>query len=167
MMDSDNVGDFLYLILLVVFGVIGAFSKKKKKPVGKPRPATQPRNIFETFFPSDQNFEPVKETVYENEDEPDYEPFPAAKPKEEPVTSKSSIADYVSTLPKEGMSIHNNTYSRNITGAEISDQIKETDPIKEGEIGYEKILQEYNLSDPEEIRKAIIYSEILKAKYVS
>jgi len=167
MMDSDNIGDFLYLILLVVFGIIGVFSKKKKKPAGNPGPSAPTKDIFETLFPSDQQFEPVKETIYENEDEPDYEAFSAAKSKTETVTSRASITDYTSKLPQEGMSIHNDTYSHNIMGSEISDQIKNVNPIKAGEIGYENMSSKYDLSDSEEIRKAIIYSEILKAKYIN
>ncbi|MFB6340564.1 hypothetical protein ACE1ET_02525 [Saccharicrinis sp. FJH62] len=168
-MDSDNIGDFLYLILLVVFGIIGVFAKKKKKPVGTtgaPRPSSQTRDIFETLFPSDQDDEPIRETVFEQEDETDYEPFPSVKSKPEVVTTKPVSSDYTSKLPNEGTSIHEDTYSQKIRGTEISDQIKDMNPIKEGEIGYEDSSPEYDLSDPEEIKKAIIYSEILKAKYI-
>ena len=164
-MDSDNIGDFLYLILIVVFGIIGFWANKKKKPVGVPQSKTQVQDIFDTLFPSDHD-EPVKEAVYENDDEPDYESVSKVEPKPETVSADTSTSNYRTSLPKEGMSIHDDTYAKKITHTEISDQIKNMNPIKDGEIGQSESSVEFNLSDPEEIKKAIIYSEILKAKYI-
>ncbi|MFB6317517.1 hypothetical protein [Saccharicrinis sp. FJH54] len=165
-MDSDNnIGDFIYLILLVVFGVIGAFAKKKKKPVNGPRPASQTRDIFDTLFPSDDD-EMVRESTYGNQDDEDYEPYAHKEIKPQPVPSSKSSGTK-STLPGEGMRIHDETVSRKITHTEISDKIKDMDPIKAGEIQQQGSNIDVDLSDPEEIKKAIIYSEILKAKYVN
>ena len=62
-MDFDNIGDFLYIILLLVFSIIGAVTRKKKKPVNTER---EPRkNIFETLFDEEElkpYFEPEETT---------------------------------------------------------------------------------------------------------
>ena len=149
-MDFDNIGDFLYLILLVVFSIFGLIGKKKKgaQSTGKPS-----KPFFETILnmgqDDDEEFEP-KPSVVESAAENDvlidtYEPVgkPTIKPSrylKELVTD-----DGFKSTGKKGVA------------ASI---------IKESEIGSDTEGVIPNFNNSLEIKRGIIFSELINPKYL-
>lgn len=167
-MDFDNIGDFLYLILLVVFGIVGAITKKKKKPAqgttSEPvhhESSETGKDLFDSLFPTLNEEEPIMQ-----------EEIQAPEPKQEwPKQFQSSVSgnkkdQKLDVVPdEEGVSV-THTNKKHILHSEIGDHIKKHSPIKDSEIGDSNNGIDIDLSGSEELKKAIIYSEIIKAKYI-
>lgn len=169
-MDLDNIGDFLYLILIVVFGIIGAVTRKKKKPqerTSTPGDRTS-KDLFESLFPDEDDNRADGKFYDPDEVKTAYEPVSEVmdtQRKEEQDKEAKRIKKLKRDLPEEGISISKRKH-KSIMHTEISDQIKHQDPVVNTKIVDEIGSVEVDLLDEGEIKKAIIYSEILKAKYI-
>lgn len=140
----DNIGDWLYIVLLIVAGISSMFGSGKKKK----RPSTilgQPDKDIVTEEPSDP-----QKGFWEILQEIQNEPAPTEKPKKK-ASKKTKPADQP-FLSAESTLFNQQTHS---TSA------KQTQPIEE-EPG---IMPDTAFTDMAELRKAIICSEILNRKY--
>jgi len=133
----DNVGDWLYLLLIAIAGISSLFSgKKKKQAQSQPQQKKQ-----EVGFPkSDDDFwgtiEEVESTVYE--------PSVVAKSSKRKtplLTAESLIPDSILDRVDD---FHDENYAADDEGLSA---------------------ESFHLEDLEEVRKGIIYAEILNRKY--
>lgn len=148
-MDFDNIGDFLYLILLAVFSIFGFIGKKKK---GAENTKGSSKPFFETILSMGQDEE---ERI-----EPEPEPF-------DTFSEKNKVEETYETLSKS--SIKPSGYIKKLVS---DDGIKQTakktilpDAIKESEIGSEAEGVLPNFDNSLEIKRGIIFSELIKPKY--
>lgn len=155
--------DILYLILMLVFAVFGIFndSKKRKKRVGE---ATQPVN-------REEEFRDVFREIFQNSSKQQTPPpvprnIPAEKNRRKSASmfqnSKSRYQGFQSSLDLvtnfEGeSSLKGSLYvSESLDRREAGKQTDISHPVLECLRGSERST---------EVRKAVIYSEILKRKY--
>lgn len=137
----DNLSDWLYIVLLGIAGVSSLFSSKKKKK-----------------SPTEVLGQPDRDIVVEQEDVPQKgfweileemqkeKPQPVARPVARPTPS-----------PAPFLTVENNTVRKK---AQTVGSIMATSiPAEES-----KSL-EFELGNPAELRKALIYAEILNRKY--
>lgn len=160
-MDFENFGDYIYLIILVVLSIIGAITKKKKNAEAPVE--TSGDTLFESLFNND-------------EDEEDYAPERINRKafvEEKPVVAENKEQSMYRFRKgyKEDVNLYS-TKSRKdaankVVGTEISDEISKQNAIKSTEIGKASPSVQLNTGDREELKKGIIYSEILKPKYVN
>lgn len=141
----DNLGDWLYIVLLVVAGISSMFGSGKKKK----RPSTvlgQPdKDIFTDEQPAPEKgfWEILQEEIQEEPsqpEQPEKKVVPPNKPAHNPFLSTESTLPNQSTSPKT---------------------IRKRQPIVE-ESG---VMPDTTFTDMAELRKAIICAEILNRKY--
>lgn len=152
-------GDIIYLLLMLAFFVFGIFndSKKKKKKIDK---STEPinREIREVF----------REVFQNKEKQPVPPPTPKAVKKKSQVATPT-ISSAKSTRPAFQSSLDlvtnfegESSLKGSMFASELFDKQKE---MKMAEI-FHPILEQLRSKDGQsEIRKAVIYSEILNRKY--
>ena len=153
----DNIGDWLYIVFLVIAGISSLFgSKDKKKAKKRPEILGQPD---EDVVPSDQpsaekGFWEILQETQKRAESPTPKPRPAKKKK---AKAKRKIAEGtpspqpISFLKKEN---HFPRTTESLSSTPIQ-------PI-EDETGF---MPEETFKDMGELRKAIICSEILNRKY--
>ena len=136
----DNAGDWLYLVLIAIAGISSLFSgKKKTQTQNQPQQKKQ-----EVGFPkSDDDFWGTVEEVESTA----YEPSVLAKPK--PKSKKQApLLTAESLIPKSILDraddFHDDNYSVDDEGLSA---------------------ESFHLEDLEEVRKGIVYAEILNRKY--
>jgi len=138
-----DFGDIIYVVLAIVFSAAGAMSKRKKKKVISSPPTQGPsRDIFEEFFDFEEEVEdpieslPIEEVIEEK-------PVPKAY--------DSSVYEPLYTVPE--------------TQPQEEPVVKSEAPKspKEKTAPRHYILDE--LQKRSEVKKALIYSEILKPKF--
>lgn len=139
----DSLGDWLYIVLIVLGGIVSFLAENKKKKEAKtPKPSVKPADeprateweIFQELSRPKRSYRKVDTT--------------------NTVTNSSSIFSSNqrdSTLEKKAMRSDKDTLLRRDT----TQDIREADD--EDAVSIE-------LSNAEELRKAVIYSEILKRK---
>lgn len=146
-MNSENISDYLYLILIVVFSIIGALGKKRKNSSGKSGiPPKRP--VFETIFEElSDEFEVEEEFEVKKE------------------TAKPTFAQQVATMnaAKQPVSKSKTPF---LEGEKFSSSIKTTQ-INDGL----KLIEEQpslgiRFNNLDDLKKAVVYSEILNAKYI-
>ena len=124
----ESIGDWIYLVLILIFaasGMFGSKSKKKRPTVVLGGPEYEPgaeRTSWE--MPEDADASQSKKAKM-----PEPAPIPKAEPSIGPLSSRTSAA--LENTAGEGHSI----------------------------------LEDVDFKDAEELRKAVIYSEILNRKY--
>jgi hypothetical protein len=148
-MNSENISDYLYLILIVVFSIIGALTKKKKNnPVGNGKPTRKP--VFETIFEElSDEFEVEDEELFEKKKEP----------------AKVTFAEQVAAINALRKPI-SKSKSPFLEGEKYTSVIKTTQINDDLEHSNENQSTVVNFNNLDDLKKAIVYSEILKAKYV-
>lgn len=132
----DNLGDWIYIVFLIVAALSGLFSSKNKKKhptqvLGQPEYET----AQEEATPSDKGFWEMLEGVKKE------------RPKPQTVTKTVSAVNPFLAAEQE---IHKS-------------KIKSSRPIQPEE--EHSILQDIEFNNIDELRKAVIYSEILNRKY--
>lgn len=149
----DNLGDWLYIVFLIIAVISGLFSeKKKKKSAAKP---VQPQRQMETSTETEgeKGFWEILEEM-QNGPQP-VKPRPKKVPEKKQVTVKKAKAAVAS--------------SPFLSGESISSTIrpKQNDIILEEANETELCIsnEDFHLQDVNEVRKAILYSEILNRKY--
>ncbi len=125
----ESIGDWIYLVLILIFaasGMFGSKSKKKRPTVVLGSPEYEPDKAERTSWemPGDANASQSRKIKM-----PEPAPIPKAEPSVGSLSPRTSAA------------------SGSTAGEEHS------------------ILENIDLKDAEELRKAVIYSEILNRKY--
>lgn len=136
----DNIGDWLYIIFLIIAAISGMRSsnKNKKKRQGR-KDARRPKS--DTAQPAPQN-----EATDETETAED---FPQAEPVHPPVNP---------LIIPEPIAFQEEREKEEEPAKGTIMDVAETSPKRQATT--------YNpLSDPDELKKAIIYAEILNRKY--
>lgn len=149
----DNAGDWLYyIVFLIVAGISGLMSSKNKKK-NRPDILGQPgREIVPNDQPTqDKGFWEVLEEM--GNPRPESQPVP--QPQVKPQTRKEKTKSKPAPAPKPFL-----TSERDIPG-KIAAQSSIMPPVEE-ETG---ILPDNSFRDMDEIKKAVIYTEILNRKY--
>lgn len=142
----DNAGDWLYIVFLAIAGLSSLLGSKKKKK----RPASASR-------------QPDPELRQEKDEEPDkgfweifqemQQPAPAPKKKQKPVVRQKQKT--VSTAqPAPFLSVENEIQKSAATPSSLLVSPEE-----------ETNVPAIELNDPADLRKAVIYAEILNRKY--
>ncbi|MDL2208267.1 hypothetical protein LJB97_01450 [Parabacteroides sp. OttesenSCG-928-O15] len=150
----ENIGDWLYIILIGVAGVISVInSGKKKKAEEEAKKMQPPRDIVTPETASDRSF---WEIILNPEEE--------AQPKPQPVRTKKTAQPSPKTKTSP-----TRTGQPFLTGeTEIERMIRlqgENDsPIFAEEI-YTPLVTSEEFHEPDALRKAVIYAEILNRKY--
>lgn len=140
----DNAGDWLYIILLVIAGVSGVFNSARKKK--EQLPPNNPKPDFDT-----------KDT--ESESKSFWEIFEEMQQKEPPV--KQPIPTRKQTPPTPLRTSYDSIKM------EGSRQIKHENFFEEGPIDDEKstLVPDNLFQDVDELKRAVLFSEILNRKY--
>ena len=148
----DNLGDWLYLVLLVVAGVSGLFNSGKKK---KQQTEAKPHNPAEEAMPLPKKksfWELLEEVSTEETTKAKKKVVPKAAPKKQkehqPAAKATPFLTAESAIPST-----------------IASNYKDELAVGEGEESGGLSMSDFHLNDREEVRKAIIYSEILNRKY--
>lgn len=148
----DNLGDWLYIVFLVIAVISGLFSSgKKKKAAGQASP--QPKRTSETS----SNTEKEKgfwELLEEMQNKPQEVPAPRVK-KQMPVkTEPRKVAAHAPYLTTE---VNIPEMKGNWDTPSLLEEPQENN--------YSVSSKDFHIRDVEEIRKAIIYNEIINRKY--
>lgn len=148
----DNIGDWLYIVLLVIAGVSGLFNSGKKKK----RAAA---------FPEPSDNEPVYEPIYE----PVYEPEPQeSKSFRELVEEMTASPEPLFSTPEKKTGRRSTPPPPPFLTAEntISSPQTTLSPTR-SLLGEEETGSgpDISFSDRDELKRAIIISEILNRKY--
>lgn len=147
----DNLGDWIYIVLLVVVAISGIFSSGKKKKLAEDTARRQRRAAPSQDSPRDRGFWEVLEEMQDEMQEvkkPVAEKRPSAKAVARKQAAPSPFLTVESTIP--GM------------------QVDRTTPILFEDVHNDphRITgDDFHLQDVDEVRKAILYSEILNRKY--
>ena len=140
----DNVGDWIYIVFLIVAAISGLFSSKKKKKrptqvLGQPGHDTYP----EENTSSGKGFWEILEEATTPQ-KPEAPTAPIHKKKKKTPASKP----FLST-------------EQEIQKSKVSSSQPMNFPIEEEH----SMLEDIEFNNAEELRKAVIYSEILNRKY--
>lgn len=148
-----DFGDYIYVILAVVFSIVSAIGKKRKAKNKSAKPS-KARSILEELFDSSEVEDPVPQTVFVDE-EPDFmssdneweeESLSYVEEKETDLQVKLSSLSY--NQPKDVI----------LDTPEILDKKLTITPIKR-----HSVIDD--LRQPNEVRKAVLYAEILQRKF--
>lgn len=163
---EDHLDNILYIVLLLVGIIASAFrNKKSRKPVenkeifqeeeNAPHHTGKKKNVFEEFFSEFMDEEQPKQEQPAPPivEEPKWQPQKYTNLKEEYLRRNEDRAVKTEINEKEEVEIK----EERIEDHKPVRTESKTDPIKETEIG--KVLGSFDL------RKAVIYSEILNKKY--
>jgi len=147
----ENLGDWLYIVILAAVGLSSFFSagKKKKAEEEAKKQQAPPPDVVTPQTASDRDFWDIF-----TEPEEKYPPV-IAKPKTQKKTSKPYTSKSTQASPF-------------LTGeSDIERAIRKQTPtvsvLEEEE--REPLVSAEDFNDPESLRKAVIYSEILNRKY--
>lgn len=147
----DNLGDWLYIVFLIVAAVSGLFgsSKKKKRQrevLGRPDREIGP----EAQKPQQKSFWEMLEEM--QEEKPKAKPIPTPQPASRPVIKNKEKRLHPSTT-------FLNTESQHPSPIKSSPEIQ-LEPEEEN-----TVMQGIAFADTEDLKKAVIYSEIFNRKY--
>lgn len=146
----DNIGDWLYILFLIIAGISGLFSSKNKKK--------RPKQILgqpDQEIPTDEENNPQKgfwEILQEMQEEPQKEmpDIPQAKEPPHKQEKRKVSPTPQSFIPEEK---HNARQTK----------VKQPSVVPTAE--EESLLPDLELNHAAELRKAVIYTEILNRKY--
>lgn len=162
-MDFSDLGDFLYIILIIAFGIIGAIGKnKKKKALLGAGPAADRKPTFWEEIQRQMTGEQISGKVFDSGDVEDEE-VNLSEPIEEeqpiissPLERRKSYTFSEQRLKRESIEYQGlGNYGKQ--QSEPLESIK-NDAIEEDDF-------KLDLGDIDEVKKGIIYAEILNKKY--
>lgn len=140
-----EVGDYIYLVIIIIAALSGIFKKKKEKSLSSPLPERKMRN-----------FEEILQEMLPMQEEP-----PVLQPVSKPIESTfeaQPILAYENTTDFSTLKAQKHV-NRELT----NNQIRENKKIVDEELANEIIKIEF--CSPDDARKAFIYSEIFNKKY--
>ena len=144
----DNLGDWLYIVFLIIAAVSGLLGsgKKKKRPsevLGQPDRDIVP----EQEKAPEKSFWEMLEEMQEGKPKPAQVPKPATRPAiKEKEKQRLALSPFLNNESK---------FTKTIPTAQVTMQEEEE----------HSAIPNLSFSDPDEIKKAIIYSEIFNRKY--
>lgn len=147
--------DYIFLIIAVVISIFAAIKKSKKKEVVVPQKqqAELPRHfLFDQLLGEVQKEEPA--------DEFDFPEWPAMEPEAKPVTQDSIVQEQPKPYDISRQMFKSHLPEHKKTGLHLS--VKKF--VQEEEASFE-VEEIPGYLDDFSLRKAIIYSEILKPKF--
>lgn len=148
----ENLGDLIYIVVLAAIGLSSLFSAgKKKKAEGEMRKKQTPPDIVTPQTASDRDFWDIL-TEPENKRPPVIvkpTPKPQKKSPKPQVAKSAPVSSFLTGESEIERAI------RKQTPAVSALEEEERDPLVTAE----------DFNDPESLRKAVIYSEILNRKY--
>lgn len=146
----ENLGDLIYIVVLAVIGLSSVLSAGKKKKVEDEMKKRQtPPDVVTPRTASDRGFWDIL-----TDPEEKYPPV-TVKPKTQKKAFKPKTAESVQSFPfLEGESEITRAIRMQTSSFNESEE-EEKAPLVKGE----------DFDDPESLRKAVIYSEILNRKY--
>ena len=148
-MEGENIGDWLYILFLAIAGISSMFSSKKKKK--------QPKQILG---------QPDRKIVAEEESVPDKGFWEVLEEMQNPKTTKQPVAapkpkreqkKQQSVAPNPFLTAEKTAGRQSFAGNRLV-----VPPAKE-----ESPLTDIEFDNAAELRKAVIYTEILNRKYQS
>ena len=147
----DNLGDWLYIVFLIVAAVSGLFGSGKKKKrqtevLGRPDSETEP----ETQKPAQKSFWEMLEEM--QEEKPKAKPMPTPQPATRPVIKSKEKQPHASTPFLNTESQHPSTIK--------SSPALQLEPDDEN-----TVMHGITFADADDLKKAVIYSEIFNRKY--
>ncbi len=159
----DDIVNIIYFILIIGAGISGLFnkSKKKKTVVHKPQKVNPWKDIKEELEEIREEFEQKESTqqtiTLETEPVPSFD-IPKGSSEtistDEPFSYDKKYNDVIFSKEKK--------YSKN-KKSYFSDEIKADDIFQSDKLSTNDVIQ---FQDVEDVRKAIIYNEILNPKYI-
>ena len=140
-----EVGDYIYLVIIIIAALSSIFKKKKEKSLQLPVPERKTRNFEEIL----QEMLPMEEEppVLQSVSKPIESTFEA-----QPILTYENTTDF-STLKAQ----------KHVNRELTNNQIRENKKIVDEELADEIIKIEF--CNPDDARKAFIYSEIFNKKY--
>ncbi|MDL2265318.1 hypothetical protein LJC57_05850 [Parabacteroides sp. OttesenSCG-928-G07] len=140
----DNAGDWLYIILLAVAGISGLFSSARKKKEQSPSNHPHPETNSEETASESKSF---------------WETFEEMQQKETPANPPTPTRKQIQPTPL--------TTSYDSIKKEGARQIKQESFFEEETIADEKsaLVPDNLFQDVDELKKAVLFSEILNRKY--
>jgi hypothetical protein len=147
----DNLGDWLYIVFIIVAAVSGLFSSAKKKKRTAAKPVHTPQHEQKhTDNSEEKSFWELLEEM-QSESKPKQQKVKVRKTESAPTLKKTTPPPFLAT---------EKNIPDNFTQKE-QPVLLENDNIESAGIS----LEDLDLQHIEEVRKAIIYSEILHRKY--
>jgi hypothetical protein len=154
----DNLGDWLYIVILIAVGISSIFSsaKKKKRAGQAPRQSIPETEHGESHTPKPKSFWELLEEMQGGVQVPEETPQPIITEKKKKTPEKKKQAR-TSTLPP--------AYSSEGTCA--FKETPDSQPLHSINLSEEEAfaLPADSFQTVDELKKAIIYSEILNRKY--
>jgi hypothetical protein len=154
----DSLGDYIYLIILVIAALSGMLKKKKKSADINTAPA-KPKRSWEDV---------LRELTPIDEEEAEEEYTEPAFDNATPATASPAMVEYVKVEPAKIMSYENTEDSSKLRAqrnmSNISSKNKPSNAKKEIVTAI-TVENEFSLDTPDEARRAFIYSEIFNRKY--
>ena len=141
----ENIGDWFYVVILVIAGISSIFSSVRKK-AQQTAQQTPPREIITTHDDDDIWKDVTKEIQY-----PEIKPIPVVQ-KQQPFQTTDKRRNYNINEYKEGVSA--------ITKNESSTFFSAEDEEEKISVSFEDLPE-----NTEGWRKALVYNEILNRKY--
>ncbi len=161
----DDIGDIIYYLAILVITILSSFFNKKKKKQEtiepKPQKVNPWKDIKEEFEKIREEFE-QKEKI-EKEIVIEKTPIGSFETTEKPleILETSEVFSYDKIVNNNISPIQEESF--NTEKHSFSDDIKSNDIFNSDKIETNNIIQ---FEDTEDIRKAIIYNEILNPKYL-
>lgn len=144
-----DFGDYIYIIIALLFSVFSAIGKKRKAKNKNAKPS-KARSIIEELFDTSEVEDPVTDPIYYDEDNEVYD-----EDEEWGISQPSKVVEPYNDMQAKLDSLY------------TKDPIDETEPVivvkKETTTRKHSVISD--LHNHNEIQKAIIYSEILKPKF--
>ena len=168
---KENLGDYLYIVMIVLAGLISLFKSIMGKKDAK-KPVRQSPVFNEQAEESEWHPE-----GYTDSEEPDEDYIPGADDDDaydwHPEQPVYTAPEPIYTYTREPEPIHQTftmpTAERMPSPSKEGERVLSTkDKVKEPEVKAEEVLaceSDYCLDDMEDVRRAVIYSEILNRKY--
>ncbi len=153
-----DIGDYLYIILLIVFSLASFLNKKKKaKNTSKPKPVILSEDVDQDWFPSVEEKPVYKAPNNENQQTINWPTFNNSQQEKQSTRKNTEVitdsyettSDYSKIKPKKQVK----TTSSEFKKAFFNEEANEISDL------------EYNLETIDDVRRAIIYSEIINRKY--
>ncbi len=160
-MDFDSIKELLPFLFFIIIGIVGSLSKKKSGNKG-----TSGKNVFEKML-DELNGENTKkvvdpsvpETLEEDwEEEPAYA-FEQVEERFAPVPEASSVTPAADKVKPTSLL---EAYKQRKESMQHGKSWAPLEVIDLDEAGHRVELQ---LNNPDEVKKAVLYSEILKPRY--
>lgn len=148
----DNLGDYIYLVLLVIAGLTSLLGKRKKAEKVKQRPVVSSDKSWEermrdlSRMPMPQNEEPEETDVMAEPEELEYE-----MPEKEVIPAVSKVA------PKENILQPTQIHIVPTSSKPQSQPLAGTEELPTDEC--------WTMAGVEDARRAFVYSEIFNRKY--